>query len=250
VNELVEHSRDDRSETFGPSIHAKLDSGPLTILVLAPANTIPDHFLSAMTLAFPMATVEHVSTVRAACEPCTHPVGLILLAPMHLAMAETLSLSLLSAHPDAFTAVVEHDSISPTLTLSALARSKLVKGILPMDLRLDLWLSVVSLMLHGGAYFPSVLLEVHVPNGVNASNPTSKDAGKIMTLTRREVEIAAFVCRGLQNKNIASELGLSENTVKIHIHNIIGKLGVHNRTEAAAQFRDHWEGAHAVERPS
>jgi DNA-binding NarL/FixJ family response regulator len=42
--------------------------------------------------------------------------------------------------------------------------------------------------------------------------------------------------QGLQNKTIASALRLSEHTVKIHMHNIINKLGAHNRTEAAALF--------------
>ena len=47
-----------------------------------------------------------------------------------------------------------------------------------------------------------------------------------------------MVARGLQNKSIAAAFSLSESTVKIHIHNIISKLGVHNRPEAAARFRD------------
>lgn len=41
---------------------------------------------------------------------------------------------------------------------------------------------------------------------------------------------------GNQNKIIAAALGLSEHTVKIHIHNIITKLGVHNRTEVVALY--------------
>ena len=55
-------------------------------------------------------------------------------------------------------------------------------------------------------------------------------------LTEREVEILGMVAQGNQNKIIAFNLGLSEHTVKIHIHNVIQKLGVHNRTEAAAQY--------------
>ena len=56
-------------------------------------------------------------------------------------------------------------------------------------------------------------------------------------LTAREVEVLERVARGLQNKTIAEEFNLSENTIKIHLHNIISKLGAHNRTEAAAKFR-------------
>jgi hypothetical protein len=46
---------------------------------------------------------------------------------------------------------------------------------------------------------------------------------------------------GNQNKIIAAAFGLSEHTVKIHIHNIITKLGVHNRTEAVAMYFEHEE---------
>jgi DNA-binding NarL/FixJ family response regulator len=49
-------------------------------------------------------------------------------------------------------------------------------------------------------------------------------------LTTREREIVASVAEGLSNKVIAHRLGLSEGTVKIHLHRIYGKLGVHSRT--------------------
>jgi DNA-binding NarL/FixJ family response regulator len=61
---------------------------------------------------------------------------------------------------------------------------------------------------------------------------------QLTQLTRRELQILELVSRGLQNKTIATQLHLSEFTVKIHLHNIITKLGAHNRTEAAAFFRD------------
>ncbi len=41
---------------------------------------------------------------------------------------------------------------------------------------------------------------------------------------------------GKQNKLIADELKLSQHTVKLHMHHVIAKLGVHNRTEAAIWF--------------
>ncbi len=41
---------------------------------------------------------------------------------------------------------------------------------------------------------------------------------------------------GQRNKVIANALGVSEHTVKLHIHHIIAKLGVANRTEAANRY--------------
>jgi DNA-binding NarL/FixJ family response regulator len=49
-------------------------------------------------------------------------------------------------------------------------------------------------------------------------------------LTRREREIVGCVADGLSNKVIAHRLGLSEGTVKIHLHKVYGKLGVQSRT--------------------
>jgi DNA-binding NarL/FixJ family response regulator len=63
----------------------------------------------------------------------------------------------------------------------------------------------------------------------------------IAELTARERQILGMVSHGLQNKLIAAECGLSEHTVKIHLHHIMRKLGVHNRTEAAARFRNHYD---------
>lgn len=51
-------------------------------------------------------------------------------------------------------------------------------------------------------------------------------------LTSRELEVLREVARGLNNRQIASELYISENTVKNHIRNILEKLQLHSRVEA------------------
>ena len=52
-------------------------------------------------------------------------------------------------------------------------------------------------------------------------------------LTPREREVLALVARGLANKRIARELGISEKTVKTHVGRVLHKLGVADRTQAA-----------------
>jgi len=54
-------------------------------------------------------------------------------------------------------------------------------------------------------------------------------------LTPREMELLQLIVDGMSNKAIAERLSLSENTIKYHIKNILQKLGVQNRTEAATQ---------------
>jgi DNA-binding NarL/FixJ family response regulator len=58
-------------------------------------------------------------------------------------------------------------------------------------------------------------------------------------LTRRELEVIALVEDGLSNKTIAVQLNLSVQTVKNHVHNILNKLRLSRRTEAAQFARKH-----------
>ncbi|HEY5031642.1 MAG TPA: response regulator transcription factor [Actinomycetes bacterium] len=51
-------------------------------------------------------------------------------------------------------------------------------------------------------------------------------------LTERELEVLRLVARGLNNRDIAKQLFISENTVKNHIRNILEKLQLHSRMEA------------------
>jgi DNA-binding NarL/FixJ family response regulator len=60
----------------------------------------------------------------------------------------------------------------------------------------------------------------------------------IEPLSEREIEVLRLVTVGLSNREIAEKLIISAGTAKTHIHNLCGKLGAHNRTEAAMRARE------------
>ena len=60
----------------------------------------------------------------------------------------------------------------------------------------------------------------------------------IEPLSEREVEVLKLVTSGLSNREIAAKLFISPGTAKTHIHNLCGKLGVRNRTEAAMRAKE------------
>ncbi len=58
-------------------------------------------------------------------------------------------------------------------------------------------------------------------------------------LTERELEVLRLIARGATNREIAEALVISEGTVKNHISNILGRLNLRDRTQAAIYARDH-----------
>ena len=67
-----------------------------------------------------------------------------------------------------------------------------------------------------------------------ADEPAASDDGVAHDLSVRELEILGHVVNGATNQEIAGALSIAENTVKVHMRNILGKLQLHNRQQAAA----------------
>ena len=62
--------------------------------------------------------------------------------------------------------------------------------------------------------------------------PASAAARDSVGLTERQMDVVRLLARGLSNKAIARELGVSEGTVKVHLLAVFRMLGVRNRTSA------------------
>lgn len=126
----------------------------------------------------------------------------------------------------------------------------------------DLVFRALSFVLNGGTYFPRSIVEIKAPSSapepdpVPARNeevkapaavpiaaeppvaeaPECEDAAwstKLLELSARQMAILAGLCRGEPNKVIGRTLNLPESTVKVHVREIMRKLAVSNRTQAA-----------------
>jgi DNA-binding NarL/FixJ family response regulator len=109
-------------------------------------------------------------------------------------------------------------------SVKAGARGYLLKGMDSEEL-----ISAVRTVAAGGAIFtPSIA--VKLLNDFKAD--LNKNADEV-SLTSRETDILALVANGASNKEIATQLNISEPTVKAHLRNILSKLHMKNRSQAA-----------------
>jgi DNA-binding NarL/FixJ family response regulator len=77
-----------------------------------------------------------------------------------------------------------------------------------------------------------------MPGKLTSANGSAVNGSAANGLTRREHEIVRLATAGLTNQAIASELAITQGTVKLHLHNIYQKLGVKRRTALAAHLRE------------
>lgn len=214
------------------------------IVVIGPLGTIPDRLKAGLERELPWIILCEVETIEQACRTFPETVSLILLHPDAAAHAERSAPQLHRFHPLALIGLLQPDAASAQQTRTLVTSSKMWQGLVPLGAKVHEFVTIISFMLRGGQYFPPEMFFRPSPapspalaEAKLAETPTPKAAFRT-DLTRRELEILELVSRGLQNKSIAAQLTLSEFTVKIHLHNIITKLGARNRTEAAAFFRD------------
>ncbi|KLD61964.1 hypothetical protein Y882_18220 [Dyella japonica DSM 16301] len=92
----------------------------------------------------------------------------------------------------------------------------------------DLW-HVIEIVLAGGTWFPAC--------NVDEGSADARTRRRFSSLTTQQLRVLLRVGECLLNKQIADELQLSENTVKVHINAILKKLQCSTRTQAAVLIR-------------
>ena len=108
-------------------------------------------------------------------------------------------------------------------------------GLLLKESALDTLTECLKTVAAGRRWLPEELV---APAVRRAAERLKKNVRPERVLTAREYEIAGLIARGLSNKHIARALGISEGTVKIHLHNMYEKLGGLNRTSLAVLMQN------------
>lgn len=98
-------------------------------------------------------------------------------------------------------------------------------GFIPKSSPAETIAAVVAEVIDGGTWFPPMTAE--------RSEADAALAAKLAQLTPQQFRVLMCLADGLLNKQIAHELGLAENTVKVHVTAILKKLECYSRTQAA-----------------
>lgn len=107
-------------------------------------------------------------------------------------------------------------------------------GFLTKESPLEDLITAARAVSEGRALIPGHLLAALLTQLVRRRRERDEGAHLLSRLTRREREVLALLAEGANNDRIAEVLVISPQTARTHIQNVLGKLGVHSRLEAAA----------------
>lgn len=117
------------------------------------------------------------------------------------------------------------------VTLEAIREG--ARGFLRKDVSLDQLLEAIETLAGGGTYLQPAVTE-SLLRGLDGARRTLSSSGLALVepLTPREAEVLGLMAGAYTNREIAGALGTAEGTVKIHVSNILSKLGARDRTQA------------------
>lgn len=116
--------------------------------------------------------------------------------------------------------------IRPDQTLEAIKLG--VDGVVLKDSDPKELLTCIDEVLDGNKSISPAVMEQALVHSISAPQ---NENNSLAALTDREMEIAGLIRAGLRNREIAARCGLTEGTVKVHLHSIFQKLGIKSRSE-------------------
>jgi DNA-binding NarL/FixJ family response regulator len=135
----------------------------------------------------------------------------------------------------AITSFIEEDRIAAAIEAGA-------SGVLLKDAEADDLAGAIRAARNGDVYFDPAVAAV-VARRLRAGGaraPAERRAEAALSqLTARERDVLACLTRGMSNRAIAEELGMAERTARTHVSNILSKLGLTSRTQAALLAVEH-----------
>jgi DNA-binding NarL/FixJ family response regulator len=180
------------------------------------------HTLRAAMPSVHVVTASSMSAVERAV--AQHPDLDLALLDLHMPGARGFSALLLlrGQRPELPVIVISSNDHPVTI---ARAQQFGAAGFLPKSAPLADMLIAIATVMAGETCFPR--------HGVARNHEDAKLASKLAQLTPQQMRVLMCVADGLLNKQIAHELHLAENTVKVHVAAVLHKLGCHTRTHAA-----------------
>src|SRR5205807_9108649 len=112
-------------------------------------------------------------------------------------------------------------------------------GYLPQDCPLTEVIASLHAVHHGDVLIPPNMLGDLIERLAGRNNGREEARRLVSSLTRREREILGLLAHGADNDFMAEELYISPQTARTHVQNVLAKLGVHSRLEAAAFVNRH-----------
>ena len=109
-----------------------------------------------------------------------------------------------------------------------------VRGYIPTSIGCEVAFAALGLIYAGGTYIPPNALRSATADINSVAEPARSELLDGLDLTDRELAVIHLLREGKPNKLIATALKIQENTVKVNVRNILRKLHVINRTQAAA----------------
>lgn len=179
----------------------------------------------ALSAALPSARVVEVASATALGSALElHPDADLVLLDLTMPGAHGFSalLHVRGAHPE-IPVVVISSSEHPRVIRRAQQFG--AAGFIPKSSPAEAIGEAVSAVLDGATWFP--------PMAAERSEQDAELAARLAQLTPQQFRVLECLADGLLNKQIAHELGLAENTVKVHVTAILKKLDCHSRTQAA-----------------